>query len=324
MHWTHHPSLAPRYASHVSALVSLVLAGVVACSGGTDPGRGTPGPTIPPNDLVPGRSYFGRNGYVEYIAGDLPVLVLAPHGGTIRAADMPDRTSSDTLRDLNTEELARAVDTAFVTLTGHHPHVVICRVHRVKLDCNRTQSTGAGTDAEAIQAWNEFQQFIVGARAQAVSKFGRAFVVDLHGHGHTIQRLELGYLLSDGALGMDAAPLDAPGWRDSVSVREMLLRTGRPLSQALRGPQSMGTMLAGRGYPSVPSASDPSPNGAPYFNGGFNTLTHGSIAGGTVSAVQIEANLSGVRDSGPARTAFARALAETLRQYLTYWLDLTM
>ena len=43
-----------------------------------------------------------------------------------------------------------------------------------------------------------------------------------------------------------------------------------------------------------------------------------------MSAVQIEANLSGVRDSGAARAAFARALAETLRQYLSYWLDLTM
>jgi hypothetical protein len=310
----------------LSTAFSLVLAGIVACSGGgTDPGGDSSVPLMPsPNELVPGRSYFGRNGYVEYIAGDLPVVVLAPHGGTIRAADMPDRASSDTLRDLNTEELARAMDTAFVALTGHHPHVVICRVHRVKLDCNRTLSAGAGTDAEAIQAWTEFQQFIAGARAQAVAKFGRAFVVDMHGHGHAVQRLELGYLLTDSALTLEAATLDAPAWRDSVSVREMLLRTGRPLSQAVRGPQSLGTMLAARGYPSVPSASDPSPNGAPYFTGGYNTLTHGSIAGGSVSAVQIEANLSGVRDTGTARAAFARVLVETLRQYVAYWLDVAM
>lgn len=308
------------------AAAGLALAGAWGCSGGSDSPAGTitpPPPPPPSTGYIAGKSYFGRNDYVEYIAGELPVIILAPHGGTIRAADMPNRANPDTLRDTSTEELARAIDTAFVALTGKHPHVVLCRVHRIKVDCNRTESVGAGSDPEAKQAWQEFHGFIGAAREQVLGSTGRGLVVDLHGHGHAVPRLELGYLLSGAELGLPDATLDAPAWRDSASVREVLWRTGRSLPAVLRGPEALGTRLAARGYPSVPSAQDPAPNGAPYFSGGYNTLTYGSLAGGTISALQLEAHYAGVRDTPAARGAFARALAEELRGYLAYWFALT-
>ena len=30
---------------------------------------------------IPGKSYFGRNNYTEYIAGSLPIIISASHGG---------------------------------------------------------------------------------------------------------------------------------------------------------------------------------------------------------------------------------------------------
>src|SRR5258706_391542 len=111
MRWAHHPALAPRHLSPVSTVVSFILLGLAGCSGGgTDPGNGT---SLPPNDLVPGKSYFGRNGSCDYSGGARPVLAPPPRGGTTGAADTPDRASPDTLRDLNPEEPARAMDTAF-------------------------------------------------------------------------------------------------------------------------------------------------------------------------------------------------------------------
>ena len=41
-----------------------------------------------------GQSYFGRNGYVEYIAGNTPVILSAPHGGALTPTTIPDRTAS--------------------------------------------------------------------------------------------------------------------------------------------------------------------------------------------------------------------------------------
>src|SRR4051812_22749819 len=58
---------------------------------------------------LPGQSYFGRNKYIEYIAGDLPVILSAPHGGRERPEELPDRESGTFAFDTNTQELAHAV-----------------------------------------------------------------------------------------------------------------------------------------------------------------------------------------------------------------------
>src|SRR5262245_33625946 len=86
------------------------------------------------DDYQPGNSYFGRNGYIEYLAGDLPVIIAAPHGGRLRPDELPDREAGTFAFDTNTQELARVVADELHALTGHWPHVIICRIHRRKLD----------------------------------------------------------------------------------------------------------------------------------------------------------------------------------------------
>ena len=86
--------------------IPLVLAAVavLACGGGsTDPaGQDTTTPTPPPTSTIPpgpyvaGQSYTGRNGYIEYIAGNAPVIYTAPHGGNLTPSEIPDRTAGRT------------------------------------------------------------------------------------------------------------------------------------------------------------------------------------------------------------------------------------
>src|SRR4051812_25103680 len=78
----------------------------------------------------PGQSYFGRNRYIEYLAGDLPVIISAPHGGRERPEELPDREQGTFAFDTNTQELARAVADELHARTGHWPHVILCRLHR--------------------------------------------------------------------------------------------------------------------------------------------------------------------------------------------------
>ncbi len=61
----------------------------------------------------PGKSYFGRSNYVEYIAGDLPLIISAPHGGTLKPAEIPDRKEGEFISDADTEDLVRTVQRAF-------------------------------------------------------------------------------------------------------------------------------------------------------------------------------------------------------------------
>ena len=266
---------------------------------------------------TPGVSYFGRNQYIEYIAGELPVILSAPHGGDLRPAEIPDRTYGTTVTDLNTGELARAVDSALVRLTGKHAHVVIVRLHRVKLDANRELAEGAQGDAEAEQAWQDYHRFLGEAKAAVTERYTGGLYLDLHGHGHAIQRLELGYLLTPAELRQPDDSLNKhSSYESSSSIRTLSVRSPLSFTELLRGPTSLGAFLEAEGFPSVPSNVAPDPGDDDYFDGGFNTFTHGCRAGGVVCAVQIEANRVGVRDTEANRARFAASLAGVIDAYL--------
>ena len=71
---------------------------------------------IPPPiaEYLPGRTYFGRNRYVEYIPGDLPLVVSAGHGGGEEPDEIPRRTYGTLARDSWTQETTRAVRDSIV------------------------------------------------------------------------------------------------------------------------------------------------------------------------------------------------------------------
>lgn len=246
---------------------------------------------------VPGQTYWGRNSYIEYIAGDLPFIIAAPHGGTLTPSELPDRTYGTFSTDSNTDRLARNVDPAMLERFGHHPHVIICRLDRQKIDCNRDIVEGAQGHPLTEISWNDFQNFIAVAKQTVLRQFGRGFFIDLHGHSHAIDRLELGYLLTPSELALPDATLNGSAtYANQSSVRELNVRSPSLFAALLRGPASLGGRLSAAGYPTVPSPPQPVPGADPYFNGGYNTAVHGSEAGGTISAVQIESHYPGVRD----------------------------
>ncbi len=273
----------------------------------------------------PGKSYFGRSNYIEYIAGDMPLIVSAPHGGGLRPAELPDRKDGEFTSDAYTEELARGLQKAFHDTFGHYPHIIICRLDRRKVDCNRDLPEGAGANTNACRAWNEFQEFIAVARSNVLASTGLGFYVDLHGQSHAIKRVELGYCLTGRQLTNANRVLNKPRYAERSTIRTLARRTTMPFSELLRGTNSFGALLAARGYPAVPSPSMPSPGpGASYVDGGYNVRRHGSVNGGPIDGLQMEVNYTGVRDTGNNRTNFCCALAQVCDAFFTtyYGLDL--
>lgn len=313
--------------------LSLVLT-LAGCS--TSPGSITPPPTdtteTPDTAYVPGESYYGENKYVEYIPGDLPIILSAAHGGDREPMGIPDRTatqcggSATTVKDLNTRELVLEMREAVVDRLGGNPHVVINHLHRKKLDANRPLTEAACGNASAEQAWHEFQGYLDRARSAVARSHGNGWYMDIHGHGHDIQRLELGYLLSRDELNATDETLSASTeLREKSSINTLAAESDRSFAEVLRGEMSIGTLYAAEGFPAVPSASDPSPGSDPYFTGGYNTRRHGcgaaaaavgGRAGGPICGVQIEANYSGVRDTEASRDSFAEATAGVLEIFL--------
>jgi hypothetical protein len=266
--------------------------------------------------LSTGRVYFGHNEYVEYIVGDIPVIVSAPHGGNIRPASLPDRSGSvTTVRDTNTEELAREIAARFQARVGGTPHTIIMRIHRIKVDANRDSAEATLGNPQAWRAWREFQGYIEAARAAVVAQGKPGFYIDLHGHGHDIQRLELGYMLSASDLAQPDAALNSGAMVQKSSMRAHVNATGQPHAEVIRGARSLGTLFELRGIPAVPSQQQPHPAGAPYFSGGYNTGRHASADGNLITGLQVEANMQGVRDNATSWRRFADTLIDVLREW---------
>lgn len=264
--------------------------------------------------------------FIDARAGSLPIIISAPHGGRLAPDSLADRSCPNCLigPDTGTQEWARELVSALERRTGRAPFRVISLLARAKLDPNREIVEAADGDPHAEAAWEAYHGAIEEARRAVEARFGRGILVDLHGHGHAIARLELGVLLSSAQLATPASTLDE--LTDDTSLRALAERTGS-LSNLLRGPDAFGTLFENEGIPAVPSAGDPFPlPGHPYYTGGYITLRHGSRDGGTIDAIQIEAPLGGLRDTAANIRAFALRTATVLDEYLArnYGLVLAM
>ena len=265
----------------------------------------------------PGQHYFGRRDYIEYIPGELPLILASAHGGRLVPNEIPDRSYGVVRSDLNSLELTLEMRQALIDLTGQAPHVILSHLHRVKLDANREIEEAAQDSPYAEQAWMEFHDWIVTARATVSADFGRGLFFDIHGHGHDIERLELGYLLTTEELNRPDANLNSLETVASTSIRELGRTSSIPFSQLLRGPTSLGGLFEDEDIPVVPSPAAPGPGDDPYFRGGYNTRRHGSLNDAEViDGVQIEHHWTGVRDNEGNRTLYAAKAAVVIRTFM--------
>ena len=157
---------------------------------------------LPAQFYNPGQTYFGADNYIEYQPGNIPLIISVPHGGRLEPGNVPDRDCDGCsyVMDTYTQELAREIRAAFVRQTGCYPHVIYNLLHRKKLDMNR--SIVLATDSNTILDvyWNDYHGFVRGAKDSILRQHGRGLFIDLHGHGHTKQRIEYGYLLYESQL----------------------------------------------------------------------------------------------------------------------------
>lgn len=320
-----------RTAWVASVSVVMVACGLLGASNGANARQAEPPPIEAATYLV-GKTYFGANRYVQYIPGNSPVILTAPHGGVLRPDSIPDRSKASCggeavlVTDTNTAELVLAMREAHFRRFGTYPHVVINRLARRKFDANRPLEEAACGNAEAARAFAEWHAFIDVAKAQVVKTSGRGWFMDIHGHGHEIQRLELGYLLRPADLNGSDAELDGKAsLRERVSIRALLREPGATLSRLLRGPSSLGALYARAGIPAIPADNDLRPGSARYFAGGYNTSRHtcgaeaealGGKTGDRICGLQIEANFKGIRDTPESWKRFGEATAQVLEEYL--------
>lgn len=265
-----------------------------------------------------GKSYFDEEKWTEFIAGDIPLVLSVPHGGTNLLPDVPLRSCKGavTVTDTRTIELAREIQKAFKSKYGANPYIVICHLSRKNVDQNREMETATCGNALMEKPWKQFHDYIDTALAMSVNKYGSAMYIDLHGHGHPNQRLELGYGINGNELPDLSSNKDLSELAKRSSVNNLLkLNPKTDFKELMIGKNAFGTLISKEGTPAIPSKQTPElEEGEKYFNGGYNTRRYTSEQYPNVFGWQIESNYKGVRDPA-GRPVFAAAFADVIMKY---------
>lgn len=259
-----------------------------------------------------------RAEYVEYLRGDLPVIISCGHDGGRYPKSVPSRPEGVKARDVGTKDLTDSIAVAMHRRTGRYPHLIFSHLGRSKMDPNRDEAEATGGGEVATKVWKAYHGAIDEAAAQAVKKFGFAFIIDLHSHGHPYARLELGYGLAAGELNLSDAALNAAPPNPEFTLNDILATRGAPsLATLVRGPGSLGDLYAKKGLRAIPSPAEPSPGKAAYYSGGYTIRHHaGGRAFPKVDGLQIETNRKGVRDSIESKRRFGEITVEVLAEFL--------
>ena len=252
---------------------------------------------------------LGLNQYVSYMPGDYPLIISAPHGGFMKPSSIPDRHNgcfedsecvynhqcetqsnqcpANTLKDTYTREIAVALRDQVKSLTGEQPHLIINNLHRLKMDANRERNLATFGVPAAVDAYDNYTMYIEDARTRIGSLgHGRGLFVDIHGHTHKENWVELGYLLR-GSLLVDALS------NAVTSIHSLQDRNCDKTDTACRwdfinGERSLGNFLDASGVHVrvVPSPETTDPQGGNYFSGGYTTKIYSSMSG-RIDVIQI-------------------------------------
>ncbi|WP_343531408.1 hypothetical protein [Pedobacter sp.] len=266
----------------------------------------------------PNTTVYGSNNYVKFIVGDLksPIILASPHDGTIIPDNWPLRDHPDavTVRDLYVSALTTEIADALYRKTGLHPHVIINDVARSRMEPNRALEEAYHKTEAANQLWRQYHAFLKGAQDMVQKNVGKGLFLDMHGHGHSIPRIEVGYIVSKTNLNGTDAGLNSLA--STSSIYHLSTISAYPFSQLIRGDYAFGTLLENEGIRAVPSKQDPKPNSDDYFNGGYCTLAYGSKNGGAVSAIQLETHGPNLRNNPTERKASGTKIADAIIKYM--------
>lgn len=275
-------------------------------------------------DLETGDVIMGENDWLELKVGNMPLVISAPHGGTLNPDEVADRNcrGATTVRDRNVNELAFEIEAELKKRFTMQPYIIAAHISRKKIDLNRDMVAATCGNEEMEPAWHQYHEYIENALKKAVDEFGKVIYIDLHGHGHKKQRLELGYLLSKNDLRdyyLDpSGSASIPGKSSFLNI----LQEGSvvDLKNLLTGEKSFGTLIENEGIAAVPSLNDPYPlSDDAYFTGGYNTRRYTSQDYPDVFGWQIEAHYQGVRDA-EGRPVFAKAFANSITTFMKEYL----
>ena len=238
--------------------------------------------------------------YFNTVPGTAPIILSAPHGGTL-TYPFPERSCTGDevcVLDTNTRQLAQATINEFYALTGLRPYVVIAQGHRKFIDFNRSAEQ-AYTHPDAEEYYDYYHDHIDMYMEDIREKFGRGLMIDIHGQAESPTEV-------------------LRGTKNGQSVSEMLGVWGE---EALNGPNSLLGSLDSQGITADPSLDIPFAEQIenPSYDGGHITTSNGSNHADGIDTIQLEFGIDFRGGSAWQDTAAKLALA--LHKYHSTYLQ---
>jgi len=271
------------------------------------------------NELSIDNKFINPEDYVIFEKGNIPLILVSTHGGDQKPNWLEDRDceGSVVLKDLFTLEIALQIRNELIS-QGFKPYMVFSKIHRIKVDLNRSLPESYCEDDSSKLLWTFFHDQIRLYRQDVFNQFKRGLIIDIHGHGHPNQRIELGYLFSSEDLDLlNNEPNTYFTKKSSINSLVDNHPEGLMLNDLISGKFALGTMLDSIGYPSVPSRNNPFPGNDPFFSGGYITKQYGSSSSSAIDAIQLELNRYGIREESEDRKRFSESFAKIIMYYLS-------
>lgn len=241
-------------------------------------------------------------GLVEIQSGTLPIIISAPHGGTLEVPDVPPRKGEGLPkgasgffagRDTGVEELAHAVSAAIEHRFHMKPYAVVARSHRKFIDFNRPPNI-AYEDPDAKPVYDAYHNALKEFCADIHRRFGEGLLLDLHGQGSDRSKV----------------------FRGTQNGRTVLLLKQRFGDSAVTGSTSLLGLLKSQGWRVHPDPLDGREQSG--FLGGYIVSSYGRPDEG-MDAIQLEFGMD--YRTAAALAATADTLTEALVEYSVDYLN---
>ena len=236
-------------------------------------------------------------------AGQLPVVLSAPHGGTLQIRGVEPRQGAGmakgpsgffTGRDAGTSELAVALADAMEKRIGKRPYLVVSKVHRKYLDPNRPSGI-AYEDSDAEPVYQRYHGMLHRYCKEILEEHHTGLLLDIHGQGSSSKTLYR-------------------GTANGKTVARLKERFGE---SAHAGEKSLFGTLDRLGWTVFPPMGDGKEQSG--FTGGYIVQTHGSHQPNGLDAVQLEFGAD--YRSKTQREKTAEVLAQAVQEYLEEYVE---
>jgi N-formylglutamate amidohydrolase len=234
--------------------------------------------------------------------GTLPIVLSAPHGGTLKIAGVDVRQGQGmatgpsgffTGRDGGTSELAVAVAHALEKQTGKKPYMVVSKAHRKYLDPNRPSEI-AYEDSDAAPVYQRYHGTLQRYCQEVLQKYRTGLLLDIHGQGSSSKTV----------------------YRGTGNGKTVVRLKERFGESAHSGDQSFFGMLNRLGWQVYPYPADGKEQSG--FTGGYIVQTHGSHRPSGLDAIQLEFGSEYRDKENRSKTAdvLTQAIIEYMREYI--------